>query len=335
MSLPQQFSSALTPFSEATAFPGYGPELAEIGGELERRSQLDLGITVLPKISNVTVEHIRERFPTGPVVVCDFYIVGIEKGLEHPWGYRLNGIDNIDHHAPRPIMTQAISSGNQSCMYVETEGLPSASTPVVINHTDCDSTVSSLTARGHIPPHPVFQRAVLCADHTLEREPIADLLQALEPAQDLVLCARSLAALLQGKELPSEALPYIERSDAERRLAAACFERGSYEERAGAVLLLSDSPIESSFVVPLFPEAAVVINAFPSRLQVEGAPRWDVKIRLGQHVPAGVTLDTLGVKQFDSNFGGRWNAGSTSRAGGTTRAPQEFLNFIAEKLASR
>ena len=52
---------------------------------------------------------------------------------------------------------------------------------VVINHTDCDSILSSGIVSGLLDALPAYGRAALAADHTGEENAIADTLQALEP----------------------------------------------------------------------------------------------------------------------------------------------------------
>lgn len=309
-------------------------EMLQIGAELERRLALgDIGITVLPKTAHVTIAQLREKFPTGPVVVCDCYIDGIEVGTEHVWGYEKDAIINIDHHAPRPIMCRNISAGVQSSIYVEDFGVVPLEVPVVVNHTDCDSVISSAIARGIIPPHTEFQRAVVCADHTGEPSRIAEVLQALEPAQDLGLSLQTLACLLQNQPLPPRAQAFVDQSQREAQLAIDAFMRGDYDIRDGVALLRTGQQVESSFVVPLFPDAAIVMNTYPRKnTGPNGEALVDVKVRLGQKIPDGVNLDTLGIKTFDPQFGGRWNAGSTSRAGGASKAPGEYLDFLAAQL---
>lgn len=60
---------------------------------------------------------------------------------------------------------------------------------------------------------------------------------------------------------------------------------------------------------------------------------WDVKLRLGQAAPKEWTLHSLGVFNFDPAFGGRWNAGSNSRADGTTVPPDEYAAVLLAKMA--
>lgn len=53
--------------------------------------------------------------------------------------------------------------------YVKEEGIASPADCVVINHTDCDSVLSSAIIRGILPPEKRFGDAAIAADHTGEK----------------------------------------------------------------------------------------------------------------------------------------------------------------------
>lgn len=48
----------------------------------------------------------------GELVVCDFYVEGIERGEEVVGGYQKGRILNVDHHAPTTRMQRRVSSTN-------------------------------------------------------------------------------------------------------------------------------------------------------------------------------------------------------------------------------
>ena len=60
--------------------------------------------------------------------------------------------------------------------------------------------------------------------------------------------------------------------------------------------------------------------------------RWQVKTRLGLAAPEGLSLQDLGIQDFDRAYGGRWNAGSNNRDCGTTIAPEEYRRYMVEAL---
>ena len=59
---------------------------------------------------------------------------------------------------------------------------------------------------------------------------------------------------------------------------------------------------------------------------------WETKIRLGLAAPDGSSLFALGVLTAEPTFGGRWNAGSTKRAGGSRVTPREAALRLAELI---
>jgi hypothetical protein len=48
--------------------------------------------------------------------------------------------------------------------------------------------------------------------------------------------------------------------------------------------------------------------------------------------PPGFTLHSLGIQLWNPGFGGRWNAGSNKRGGGTTIEPRDYANRLLAKL---
>jgi hypothetical protein len=61
---------------------------------------------------------------------------------------------------------------------------------------------------------------------------------------------------------------------------------------------------------------------------------FETKVRLGM-AAGGETLYSLGVQQWERNFRGRWNAGSTRRSGGSTIDPISLARHLAETLLKR
>src|SRR5882757_4573540 len=85
------------------------------------------------------------------ILVADCYIEDCEKWTPAPWGWEtiIGGrtIVNVDHHADAPRFHHHVSSGNLAIEYRKTHA-PDASTAVLINHTDCDSIISSAILSG-------------------------------------------------------------------------------------------------------------------------------------------------------------------------------------------
>jgi hypothetical protein len=57
-----------------------------------------------------------------------------------------------------------------------------------------------------------------------------------------------------------------------------------------------------------------------------------MKLRLGTRAPEGFTLHDLHMTDFDPAYGGRWNAGSNARAGGTTIPPARYAEEVRQRL---
>lgn len=277
---------------------------------------------------------------------CDCYVEGIEAGEAFPHGFELQGILNIDHHAPVKEMMKPISSGNLACAYVRSTGsfgqetAPSgrrqlsAEVPLIINHTDCDSVISSLIMRGHIPDEEMFEKAVLAADHYGNADQIADLLQALDEKKDLRFSVESLIALLRDEPLRPEAQHLMVVRTNERERAATVYREKLFEVHGPLIVVRTDLRISGEFLPPLFPDAALIVAISSHAYSTSSEPVWEVKLRRGWAAPEQVTLFDLNMKRLDPGFGGRWNAGSNTRAGGTRVAPDEYVSFVRQQLES-
>jgi hypothetical protein len=284
--------------------------------------------TLLESSKDVTHADLTSRFSDQIVFACDFHVRDIELGTAVPGGYRVGNVINIDHHAPTDRMRRRISSTNLAIEQVRAEGVAPADAAVVINHTDCDSVLSGAIVAGRLPPDPRFGDAAIAADHTGDADPIADLLQSLERSRDFELSLRNLRRLLAGVPLdPSVQTLYMNRLG--RREQAAELVRSGGIRRIGRVdLAMPACELEGEFFPPLLPEAMVIMVATPAR---NDPTRWQIKIRLGDAAPAGVTLHRI-IDGLDEGYGGRWNAGSNNRGGGSAEYPAEYAARVAERV---
>jgi hypothetical protein len=160
--------------------------------------------TLIDLTSRVSPSHLLQQFPDRLVFACDFRVDGIERGREVPGGYQLGNIVNVDHHAPTPRMMRPVSSTNLATERVRALGPAPEGAAVVINHTDCDSVLSGGIMAGLLEADDRLGEAAIAADHTGASNPIADLLQSLEPVRDLDLASRSLQRLLSGLPLEDD-----------------------------------------------------------------------------------------------------------------------------------
>ena len=51
--------------------------------------------------------------------------------------------------------------------------------------------------------------------------------------------------------------------------------------------------------------------------------------------PPWLSLQQLGIHEFDPAYGGRWNAGSNNRSGGTPMSSEEYRHRLADALEAR
>lgn len=283
---------------------------------------------LLPLANRVSPEEVLAVHPRAPLFACDFYVEGAEGGEEVPGGYRLGRVTNVDHHAPVPRMARRTTSTELALRQTAAEPVP-ADAVVVIHHTDCDSVLSSAVVAGHLPPDPALAAAALAADHTGEENAVADLLQALEDARDWRFSLRALAALQDGAVLPEPARALLERRRRRRAAAERMVEAGAVRRDGPLAWAVFAEETDGAFFPALLPDAAAVLLASP--LPADPAC-WLVKVRLGLAAPEGTTLHGIGITEIDPAFGGRWNAGSNRRAGGTALAPEAYARALAERL---
>ncbi|MBA3639776.1 MAG: hypothetical protein M3541_17920 [Acidobacteriota bacterium] len=284
-------------------------------------------IKLLPCVSHVTAAKLT-RTVEGDICACDFYVEGAEAGVEVPGGYQLNGILNIDHHAPGTRMARVISSANLAIAHVRQCGLPAGQ--IVINHTDCDSILSSGVAAGRLDPAGRFGEAAIAADHTGKENNIADLLQGLDHKRDVELSFSNLERLLAGQALDGVAQAALDTRRRKRKAAEDVVKSGQVSVGGGMAFGVLREVIDGEFFPELLPDAIVILVAS----KVADTDLWKMKLRLGLAAPEGFNLHALGLQSFDPGYGGRWNAGSNSRAGGTVLTPEDYAEKIRARLAS-
>ncbi len=304
--------------------PAVGEKLSESFGYVSEKSLSQANIIVMPLASKVTVSDIRKLAgcESGEVIVCDFKIEGIEQGEQLPnlATFSLEKIINIDHHASLESMFKPISSANLAIEYVRLNGAVNPEIPIVVNHYDCDSVLSALIMRGILPPLEVFGDAVIAADHTGVSNPIADLLQSFKDQRDFEFSARNLALFLRGQTLETKAEELLAQRLATRdslaRLPAI---------KIGAVVLIkTDGRVDAELFPGVYPEASVVMSYHRRE-----DDHWEVRLRLCKSAPEGLNLQKLNIRSIDPAFGGRWNAGSNERGGGTALDPQEYARRLS------
>ena len=288
-------------------------------------------IHLLSERENVTAAELLE-LSSGQVIACDCYVQGAESWQPVIGGYDEGRIVNVDHHADTQEMAREVSSANLALERVRALGLPPANARIVITHTDCDSILTAGIMSGRLAADDRYGDAAIAADHTGAENAIADLLQALDKSRDVELSFEALARLEAG--LPQSS--FVEEKLAERRgkrAAATALVRGGGVAMQGniAVGLLANA-IDGEFFAPLLPDAVVIVLASPHR---DNTSRLEVKVRRGTAAPARLSLHALAIRDFDPAYGGRWNAGSDNRGGGTSLALDDYVARLRTALDAR
>lgn len=297
-------------------------------------------LRILPLSSRQKIDDVK-ALSDGSIIACDFYIDKIETvGQQIVGGFQIDNVINIDHHAPVPQMRRQVSSTNLAIEFVNANGIADAGTIVVVNHGDCDSVLSAGIMLGRVEPSAEVGAAAIAADHTGDANDIADMLQGLDDPSTKTateqirldrfeFALRNVNRLLAGEPLDDVAERARMDYRSRRSLAVELVAANAFLQEAGLASGIAPSNIDGSFLPVLLPEAAVILLATP----VEGdSARWKMKARLGNAAPAGLTLFDLKLEEFDMGWGGRWNAGSNSRAGGCTVEPCVYAQEVQARL---
>jgi hypothetical protein len=277
----------------------------------------------------VSPQEVLNVSRTGRIFACDFHVTGAEHFVERPWGYEEERIINIDHHAPTPCMRRHVSSANLALEYITQNGAASNGETVVINHTDCDSVLAAALMTAEIEPLPKFGEAAIAADHTGDENPIADLLQALDSKRDYYLSLCNLQKLLASETLDECARDALRKRQQKREMAVELVSNGTFSVQSGIAWAVLGESIDGEFLPALLPDATLIITFTPVPTQSQ---KWNAKMRLGSAAPAGLSISDV-VLPFDKGYGGRWNAGSNKRAGGTTIEPQTYIERVIKNMS--
>lgn len=290
-----------------------------------------LPIHLLSERPDATTDDLLALWP-GPIIACDCYVQGAESWQAVDGGYEHGRIVNIDHHADTEAMARSVSSANLALARVRAVGLPPADARVVITHTDCDSILSAGIMSGRLAANDCYGDAALAADHTGEVNAIADLLQALDKCRDVELSFDALSRLEAGHAQTAEVDEKLAERRAKRAAAVECVRVGIVVMQGNLAVGRLTRALDGEFFAPLLPDAVVIVLASPHHKHKE---RLEIKLRLGRVAPAGFSLHALGVHEFDTAYGGRWNAGASRRGGGTTLPLDAFVAALESRVNAR
>ncbi|HXH26834.1 MAG TPA: hypothetical protein VNG90_02980, partial [Candidatus Acidoferrum sp.] len=115
------------------------------------------------------------------------------------------------------------------------------------------------------------------------------------------------------RNLPILAEAALSARRSQRQLVRQIVDSGAFVHKgAGIYLGVLEQKVDGELLPALLPEASVIVIAFPI-VRPDGKKVWGVKTRTSRRFPLGASLLTAGLP----GWGGRWNAGSTIRKGGT------------------
>ena len=268
-------------------------------------------IYLIEKKSSNTPSELKEAFPGKKVFICDFYIEDSENGKIDE-----NGVTDycdlfiVDHHAPISYMKKHISSAVIASRYVSANGPLDDEYVIVVNHTDTDSLLSVLLMSGKIDPNSEYEQAAIAADHTGEANIISDLLQSSEDGRELKKSIELLLIMVKDPKMVKDLGIMKERLLIRSELKELV---PTFTVNNGIAFKIMDKKIDAGLLPALFPnvKAIMVASPMPDR-------KWRIRVRLGK-LGKNIELNKLNLP----DTGGRWNAISTSRHGGTNTKPED------------
>lgn len=290
----------------------------------------------IPTKDTIRAEDLMPHSAGGLVYACDFYVVDAEKGESVPAGYQTDWLINVDHHAATDRMRERISSTTLAIAHVKQFGPVSGQAVIIINHADCDSVLGSRILSGDLEALDIYNVAAVAADHTGEENEIADLLQALDidGFKDHNISYRNLQLYLDGgiNKLEPAVQKALERRHSERCKASELVTGGKFTDIGCLSYSVLTEKIAGELFLPFLEKAYVIMTASPHGY-ISG--HWNIKVRLGNNAPKGLSLKNIDLTCFDSGYDGRWNAGSNKRANGTKRSPDVYASNLAIAINSQ
>lgn len=279
----------------------------------------------------VTIDELRGLYIERRVLICDVYVENMEKKKREGLLFRDENVYSIDHHAPMPEYERKVSSTNFAIEYVKENGPIGKDFAVITNHTDADSILSCLIMRGVLPPDEKYGAVAIAADHTGGKNEIADLLQAAQYERDVELSVRNLQLLLDGATLEERAQALLDKRSNERDEAEKLVNGEKIKKTGDVYYIELEEKIDPNFFVDAIPDAMIFLTfskhkKFPENLEV--------RARLGSAgMEKGISLLEIGIAEnVDPNWGGRWNAGSDKRAGGTDLSCDDYAFKLNKQL---
>ncbi len=282
-------------------------------------------IYLLPEGGGPRMAHLPPELLIDLWVACDFFLSDFPLTSPMPWGYESGHSHLVDHHAPDARWERHISSGNLAVDWVKSNAPPAT---VFINHTDCDSILSSGIVAGILEPKPEYEAAVIAADHTGEVNPIADLLQAIQDFRDVHFSLECLRRLEQGEALPEQANHELEMRTRQRAKAIEITQNPSFVHPRFTVFEVPEV-IEAELLCPMVARGDFLMLSVPME---EFPGRRALRLRRTATASDGFSLHHLDLRSAIPGYGGRWNAGSNKRNGGTDKPMAQIIEDLTTLL---
>ena len=192
---------------------------------------------------------------------------------------------------------------------------------VYVTHSDTDSSLAAFMLLTGILDERLSEAAI-AADHTGAENCIADVLQSLMDLRDIEFSFVCLHTILHNEQLPKEAQKHLKMRLDDRKRAAQYIKDGVIEHVGNGVYVgRFEEMLPGELLPALIPEAKVIVLVSSLRAGLK-----EIKVRAGLKFPIGISLNMLGLL----GYGGRWNAGSTKRYGGTPEGDVDA--FIANLI---
>lgn len=297
-------------------------------------------------VSFEEVDEKRREAGADLLYVCDFAIDGIEEFEKDDYFFQREKVINIDHHSASPNYKRHISSANLAIEYIKNHPDFLADAKALTHHTDCDSVLSTALMAGIIQPEEKFGVAAIAADHTGEANDIADLLQALKDGPNgeggdksssednrskYLYSLEQLQNLLTGKELDPRAKELYEKRLQERKMLQEMITSGQVKYAGNnqevAYIETGADKFDATLLAGLLPNTKVI---FTARQNEEG--KTIIGVRMGLAMEEGSDLRDI-MRGINEPFGGRWNAGSNKRKGGSDSSARQIAQKIANYLS--
>ena len=314
-------------------------EETEIGGKMIMKPKMPIEKILKKIILSPKGQALNEKYLFAlakqygkNILVCDTSIIGaIDWKRDGNFFYKKIGdvvVCNIDHHFPIKEFERIISTTNLVIDQIKnlSSRFDYEDCVVVINHTDCDALLSALVVLRILLPDKKFGDAAISADHTGNRNEIADLLQAMEYERNLDLSLRNLISFLESGDIEKKSQRLLDGRKEERKGAENIFAAGKIKHENGLYYITVEQRIDPAFFLSFLPQTEILAVFSPGK-----GGKIEARIRLGNSAKID-NLYELKISDFDEAFGCRWNAGSNERSGGSSRTEEEYVEYILVKL---